>query len=96
MAIAGIPSEDDDANLAANKIAPKPRPISLEQISTLETLINGYGDIREKLLNACQQELSNITEDRYQNALAWINKLILEKSVDKMEKVKKVKDKNNG
>jgi hypothetical protein len=96
MAIAGIPSEDDDANSAAGRIAPKAKPISLEQISTLETLINGYGDIREKLLNACQQELSNITEDRYQNALAWINKLILEKSVDKMEKVKKVKDKNNG
>ena len=92
MAICGIASEDDDGNLAANKIAPKPINISLEQISTLETLINGYDDIREKLLNACQQELSNITEDRYQNALAWIKKLILEKSIDKMEKVKKVDD----
>ena len=93
MAIAGIPAEDDDGNAAASR-TPKSNRLTLENISSIENLINGYSDIREKVMKACAYDIGSITEDRYQNALDWINKMILEKSVEKMPKAKKVSKKD--
>jgi len=93
MSIAGIPAEDDDGNAASGR-KPKSERLTLEHIGILETLINGYDDIREKVMKACAYDLGSINKDRYGNALEWINKLILEKSVEKMPKAKKVENSN--
>lgn len=93
MGIAGIAPEDDDGNAAAGK-SNTVKLISLEQIRNIEHLINGYSDIREEFMKACKGDLGSITIDRYQNALDWINKMIVDENVKKMPKVKKVEDKN--
>jgi len=76
MAIAAIPSEDDDGNEAAK--APKPSYISSRQVAHLEELINGNVEIRKKVLANCGNNLSSITVDRYPGAIKWIESLLIE------------------
>ena len=93
MGIAGIASEDDDGNAAAGK-SNATKLISLEQIRNIEHLINGYSNIRSEFMKACKSDLASISLDRYQNALDWINKMIVDENIKKMPKAKKVEDKN--
>ena len=74
MAIAGIPAEDDDGNVAAGK--PAPSFISSQQVSNLERLINGHTEVRAKVLANCNGNLSSITIDRYAGAIEWVTALV--------------------
>lgn len=53
--------------------------ISVEQITTLEELINGHADIRSKVLAVCNNDIASITSDRYEGALKWIQALVKSK-----------------
>jgi len=72
MAIAGIPSEDDDGNQASGKPAPVSSYISQQDVSNLESLINGNARVRKLVLANCNQNLSSITVDRLSGAIKWI------------------------
>jgi hypothetical protein len=54
-------------------------PISSHELQTLEILINGHHDIREKVLTKCNGQLSNLTLDQYPNVVKWVYTEILEK-----------------
>lgn len=77
MAISGVPAEDDDGNSSSGK--PTPKLISSSQVAELERLINGHADIREKVLENCNGNMSTITIDRYPGAVQWVKSLVLEK-----------------
>jgi hypothetical protein len=62
------------------------KTITQEQVSQLETIINGYADIRQKVLSVCNNDISTITTDRYPGALNWIKALVLEKTHSEISK----------
>jgi hypothetical protein len=72
MAICGIPAEDDDGNAASGKPAPAPKYIDCNQLSELETLINGNARVRKLVLDNCKQNMASITVDRFSGAVKWI------------------------
>jgi hypothetical protein len=67
--------EDDDGNTAKNAIVDY---ISAEQLHTIETLINGHEDIRQRMLKAFVA-LKNIPLDNYDNVINTVNRLITDK-----------------
>ena len=74
MAIAGIPAEDDDGNAASRNA---PTFINKDQISILETLINGNVNVRDRVLENCNGDFGTITTERFPGALQWIKKLLI-------------------
>ena len=76
MAIAGIPAEDDDGNVAARETRKKPELITDKQVSSLEELINGNTGIRKLVLDNCNNDLSTITVQRFPGAVKWIKDLV--------------------
>ena len=76
MAIAGVSAEDDDGNEASGK--PRPAFITPKQVADLEDLINGNISARNKFMDACKNDMSSITVDRYPGAVKWIKKMLAE------------------
>lgn len=76
MAIAGIPAEDDDGNVASGKSRPQPDYITSAQVGGLERLINGHDEVRKKFMLACNGNMGSLTVDRYPGAVGWIKELI--------------------
>lgn len=74
MSIAGVPAEDDDGNLAS---APKRNSVSYiskDQVSKIETTINGNTRVRNLVLSNCGGDFSSMTSDRFIGAMTWIKK----------------------
>ena len=69
---------DDDVESHSIDHVPTNRSlmINADQINTLEELINGYSDIRNKVLTVCNNDIATITTDRYPGALKWITALV--------------------
>jgi len=78
MAIAGLPSEDDDGNHASGNRPAPPQYITAKQVSDLENMINGNTKVRELVLSNCNGNMGSITVDRYPGAVEWIKSLLKE------------------
>lgn len=84
LAIAGIPSVDDDANEATahqRKSAPKPVPkaepkqaprISAGQVAALKAMVQDFPEIREEFVTRCHGSIESLEADRYAQAHSWL------------------------
>ena len=72
MSIAGIPAEDDDGNLASTPAKKSTQYVSKEQVSDLESTINGNSRVRRLVLENCGGSFDLMTSDRFNGAMKWI------------------------
>lgn len=79
-AMLGIVSDEDIDDGKEDNTEKKPSIISAEQLAHIESLINGYDDIRQRMVKAFGS-IANISVDKYDMIVNSINKLIADKVV---------------
>lgn len=79
MAIAGIPAEDDDGNIAsaAVKAAAADPVITTEVWRQIDAYVNGHDDLRQELCRLCKiTDLKQMKQSQYQIASTYASKFM--------------------